>query len=148
MERKTTVKNTWSAKLPKLVCLTLEDGQIGCTETSATNCQSTLRNIPEERRSALFEAIQFPLRYLIKLKTTGDVQNTYRLTKYTSRNISVGIVTMLWAAKRTNYGSIPGKGKGFFSSPKRSVRLCCLPILLLTWLHGVFSGCTAAGAPR
>jgi hypothetical protein len=33
--------------------LTLEDGTIGCPETSVQNYCSTLRNIPEERRSHL-----------------------------------------------------------------------------------------------
>jgi hypothetical protein len=63
-------------KQPELDNLILEDGPIGCTETSATNCQSTLRNIPEERRSALLEAIQFSLRCSKKFKTNGDVKNT------------------------------------------------------------------------
>jgi hypothetical protein len=31
----------------------LKMGQIGCPETSVTNYQSTLRNIPEERRTHL-----------------------------------------------------------------------------------------------
>jgi hypothetical protein len=34
-----------------LGCLTLEDGTDRFVETSVTNCRSTLRNIPEERRS-------------------------------------------------------------------------------------------------
>jgi hypothetical protein len=36
-----------------LDCLTLQMGPVVCPETSVTNYQSTLRNIPEERRSHL-----------------------------------------------------------------------------------------------
>jgi len=37
-------RTTWTARH-------LKTRAIVCTETSVTNCQSTMRNIPEERRS-------------------------------------------------------------------------------------------------
>jgi len=38
-------------------------------------------------------------------------------------NSSFGILISLWEGKQRNHGTIPGKGKGFFASPKHPDRL-------------------------
>ena len=50
---------------PSLTFWPLNMGQIGCPETSATNYQWTLRNIPEELRSYLYLGGSFKSRILL-----------------------------------------------------------------------------------
>jgi hypothetical protein len=46
------------------------------------------------------------------------------------QDVSAGTATTLWAGRRGNLGSIPGRYKRFFSPPQRPGRLWALPSLL------------------
>jgi hypothetical protein len=50
-----------------------------------------------------------------------------------THNSSFSILINLWEGKQRNHGSIPGKGKGFFASPKRPDRLCYPSHLLICY---------------
>jgi hypothetical protein len=70
------------------------------------------------------------------LHTSGEHKNCYKLNK--SRDSSVGVATGLRAERSGLYGSIPGSGWEFFSSPPRSVRLWGPPGLLSNGYLGLF----------
>jgi hypothetical protein len=80
-----------------LECLNLEDGSIGCPETSVTNYISTLRNISEERISYLhrvgslksrvseyYSGTHMKMRWVGHVARTGEKRSTYRVLVGTS----------------------------------------------------------------
>jgi hypothetical protein len=65
----------WCAlSLGRLDCLTFEDGSIGCTETSLTNCRSTLREVPRECRFSFppLRKSQIATFFVTALETVGQ----------------------------------------------------------------------------
>ena len=56
-----------------------------------------------------------------------------------SRNPSIAVVNMLWAARPRNRGSIPQSNRRFISCPKRADRLWDPSSVLLSRNHGLFS---------
>jgi hypothetical protein len=69
--------------------LTLKDGPIGCPETSVTYYQTTLRNIPEERRSQT-KAYHKPYHKLLKQRISNYLCQIFKYSPL-SKNYSVQI---------------------------------------------------------
>jgi hypothetical protein len=59
----TSVSNTKDVWSYSWTVLPLKMGPIGCSETSVTNYQSTLGNIPEQRRSQALSCLSFVIRF-------------------------------------------------------------------------------------
>ena len=58
---------------------------------------------------------------------------------YCELRLLSGIAKRLWAGFSQIYGSIPGKGKRFFSSTKCLDQLFCSPDILSSWYSGPFT---------